>query len=63
MSVQDTVGSAIAFAGIVHLGPTIPSHLLKCILDVRDMVTVETADFEVLMGELKLQIYRDLASR
>ena len=46
MSVQDTVGSAIAFAGIVHLGQTIPSHLLKCILDVRDMVTVETADFE-----------------
>ena len=31
---------------IVHLGQTIPSHLLKCILDVRDMVTVETADFE-----------------
>ena len=46
MSVQDTVGSAIAFAGIVHLGQTIPPHLLKCILDVRDMVTVETADFE-----------------
>ena len=46
VSVQDTVGSAIAFAGIVHLGQTIPSHLLKCILDVRDMVTVETADFE-----------------
>ena len=46
MSVQDTVGSEITFAGIVHLGQTIPPHLLKCILDVRDMVTVETADFK-----------------
>jgi len=46
MSVQDTVGSAIAFSGIIHLGQTVPPHLLKCILDVRDMVTVETADFQ-----------------
>ncbi len=46
MSVQDTVGSAIAFAAIAHLGQTVPQHLLKCILDVRDMVTLETAKFE-----------------
>ena len=46
MSVQDTVGSTIAFAGIVHLGATVPPHLLRCILDCRDMVTLETARFD-----------------
>jgi len=46
MSVQDTVGSDIAFSGIAHLGQTVPPHLLKCILDVRDMVTVQTAEFD-----------------
>jgi L-alanine-DL-glutamate epimerase-like enolase superfamily enzyme len=45
MSVQDTVGSTIAFAGIAHLAQTVPSHNLRCILDCRDMVTVETAQF------------------
>ena len=46
MSVQDTVGSAIAFAGIAHLGATVPEQLLRCILDCRDMVTLETASFD-----------------
>ncbi len=44
LSVQDTVGSDIAFAAIAHLGQTIPAHLLRCILDTRDMVTITTAD-------------------
>ncbi len=44
MSVQDTVGSDISFAAIVHLGQTIPPKLLRCVLDVRDMVSVQTAD-------------------
>ena len=43
---QDTVGSAIAFAGIVHLGATVPERFLRCILDCRDMVTLVTADFD-----------------
>ena len=43
ISVQDTVGSAIAFAGIVHLGQTVPERALRCVLDCRDMVTLETA--------------------
>ena len=43
LSVQDTVGSDIAFAAIVHMGQTVPPHLLRCILDTRDMVTVTTA--------------------
>ena len=43
LSVQDTVGSDIAFAAIAHMGQTIPPHLLRCILDTRDMVSVSTA--------------------
>ncbi|MFV0475852.1 MAG: mandelate racemase/muconate lactonizing enzyme family protein [Pikeienuella sp.] len=46
MSVQDTVGSTIAFAGIAHLGATVPPRLLRCILDCRDMVAAETAAFD-----------------
>ena len=46
MSVQDTVGSTIAFAAIAHLGATVPERNLRCILDCRDMVTVETARFD-----------------
>ena len=46
MSVQDTVGSSIAFAGIVHLGQTVPGRLLRCVLDTRDMVTGHVADLD-----------------
>jgi L-alanine-DL-glutamate epimerase-like enolase superfamily enzyme len=46
MSVQDTVGSTIAFAGIAHLGATVPQRNLRCILDCRDMVTLQTAEFD-----------------
>ena len=46
MSVQDTTGSAIAFAAITHMGATVPPRLLRCILNCRDMVTLETAKFE-----------------
>lgn len=45
VSVQDTVGSDIAFAGIAHLGATVPERYLRCILDCRDMVELETAHF------------------
>lgn len=70
MSVQDTVGSTVAFAGIVHLAQTVPPHLLRCILDCRDMVTLTTANFPVtlLSGDVKapdlpglgLQVNRDV---
>jgi L-alanine-DL-glutamate epimerase-like enolase superfamily enzyme len=52
MSVQDTTGSDIAFAAIVHLGQTIPKKYLRCVLDCRNMVAVKTADggFEVTNG-------------
>ncbi|KAF9641505.1 muconate-lactonizing protein [Lasiodiplodia theobromae] len=44
ISVQDTVGSDIAFAAIVHLGQTVPKRYLRCVLECRDMVTLKTAD-------------------
>ena len=54
ISVQDTAGSAIAFAGIVHLGATVPERNLGCILDCRDMVTLETAAFDAPAGRRRL---------
>lgn len=44
MGVQDTVGSDIVFAAIVHMAQTILERHLRCILDTRDMVTLKTAD-------------------
>ncbi|KAJ5328371.1 enolase C-terminal domain-like protein [Penicillium brevicompactum] len=54
ISVQDTVGSDLSFAAIVHMAQTIPEKYLRCILEPRDMVTVKTADgpFEVIEGRL-----------
>jgi len=51
MSVQDTVGSDIAFAGLLHLAQTIPEKYLRCVLDVRDMVSMTTAEFDVSIVE------------
>ena len=46
VSVQDTVGSEISFAAIVHLGQTVPARLLRCVLDTRDMVAQPIATFD-----------------
>lgn len=46
ISVQDTVGSTIAFAAVAHLGQTVPEKILRCILDCRDMVTKQLAEFD-----------------
>ena len=46
ISVQDTVGSTIAFAAIAHLGQTVPERYLRCILDCRHMVTRQLASFD-----------------
>lgn len=46
MSVQETAGSEIAFAAIAHLGQTVPAHMLRCILDLRDLYTPVTAAFD-----------------
>ncbi|MDX1523077.1 MAG: mandelate racemase/muconate lactonizing enzyme family protein [Anaerolineae bacterium] len=52
MSVQETTGSDIAFAAIVHLGQTVPERLLRCVLECRDMVALKTADgdFPIIDG-------------
>lgn len=54
VSVQETTGSDIAFAAIVHLGQTVPERNLRCLLESRDMVSVKTADgpFEVIDGRI-----------
>ncbi|KAL1851678.1 hypothetical protein Daus18300_012487 [Diaporthe australafricana] len=44
ISVQETAGSDIAFAAIVHMGQTVPGKFLRCVLDSRGMVTLKTAD-------------------
>lgn len=46
MSVQDTVGSEISFAAVVHLGQTVPRNLLRCVLDVRGMVSTATGTID-----------------
>ena len=46
VSVQDTVGSQVAFAAIAHLGQTVSPQLLSCILDTRDMVNATVAKFD-----------------
>ncbi len=45
MSVQDTVGSEVSFAAIVHLAQTIDAKFLRCALDVRQMVSTSTGRF------------------
>ncbi|CAG9978596.1 unnamed protein product [Clonostachys byssicola] len=55
MSVQETTGSDIAFAAIVHMAQTVPERSLRCILECRDMIAVTTAtgDFKVNEGKVK----------
>jgi L-alanine-DL-glutamate epimerase-like enolase superfamily enzyme len=54
VSVQETTGSDLAFAAIVHLGQTVPEKNLRCLLECRDMVALKTADgnFEVRNGRV-----------
>ena len=54
VSVQETTGSDVAFAAIVHLGQTVPEKYLRCLLECRDMVSLKTADgpFEVRDGRV-----------
>ncbi|NCG24711.1 MAG: mandelate racemase [Actinobacteria bacterium] len=49
MSVQDTVGSDLSFAAVVHLGQSVPARELRCILDVRDMVTKRVGNMDVTL--------------
>ena len=42
ISVQETCGSDIGFAALVHLSQTIPEQALRCVLASRDMLKVKT---------------------
>ena len=46
MSVQDTTGSEIAFAAVLHMAQSTPRHLLRCALDPRSMVSTRIAHFD-----------------
>ncbi len=46
MSVQDTTGSTLAFAAIVHMGATVPPNLLRCVLDTRDIIEHQIGSFD-----------------
>lgn len=46
MSVQDTTGSEISFAAILHLAQSTPRHLLRCALDPQSMISNRIADFD-----------------
>lgn len=56
MSVQDTVGSDISFAALMHLGHSVPERMLRCVLDVRGMVSLKTADILVHKTSAGLQL-------
>lgn len=43
MSIQDTVGSEISCATILHIAQSTPRHLLRCALDPRAMVDLSVA--------------------
>lgn len=46
ISVQETVGSEVAFAALLHMAAATPSHLLRCALDTRSMVSASVAKFD-----------------
>ncbi len=49
VSVQDTVGSEIAFAAVLHAAQSTPKQMLRCALDTRSMVAKTTALFDVVI--------------
>ena len=51
MSVQDTTGSTLAFAAIVHMGATVPTSLLRCVLDTRDIIPRQIGEFDAPVQE------------
>lgn len=46
MSIQDTVGSEISAATILHIAQSTPRHLLRCALDPRAMVDITVAQLD-----------------
>ncbi|KAF5005838.1 hypothetical protein FDECE_7743 [Fusarium decemcellulare] len=54
ISVQETCGSDIGFAPLVHLSQTIPERSFRCVLASSEMLTVKTADgdFDIVDGDV-----------
>ncbi len=54
MSVQETCGSDIGTAPLVHLAQAIPEKILRCVLASRDMLSITTADgpFGIVDGRI-----------
>ncbi|MHC1559611.1 mandelate racemase/muconate lactonizing enzyme family protein [Actinomycetospora sp. C-140] len=48
ITVQDTVGSSLALAAILHLGATVPARLLRGVLNCEDMVTRRVAALDTI---------------
>lgn len=46
VSVQETVGSEVAFAALLHLAQSTPRRFLRCALDTRAMVSLSIAEFD-----------------
>lgn len=46
MSVQETTGSEVAFAAILHMAQSVPRRLLRCALDTRSVIGRQTARFD-----------------
>lgn len=46
VSIQDTVGSEVAFAALLHCAQSTPRHMLRCALDTRAMVDRSVAAFD-----------------
>lgn len=46
MSIQDTVGSEISCAIILHIAQSTPRHLLRCALDPRAMIDISVANLD-----------------
>lgn len=49
ISVQDTVGSSLAYAAILHLGATVPPRSLRGVLNCEDMVTRRVAALDTVV--------------
>ena len=45
-SIQDTTGSEIAYAAVLHLAQSTPRNILRCALDTRSMTSLSTAHFD-----------------
>ncbi|MEM8650566.1 MAG: mandelate racemase/muconate lactonizing enzyme family protein [Pseudomonadota bacterium] len=45
-SIQETTGSDIAFAAVLHMAQSTPTKILRCALDTRSMVSKTTAEID-----------------